>query len=89
MIGAGSGMSLAHHGGDATVYRPRPIARKAAVVDIRQRSSEAYKEILGRRIVTMEPESAYETGVKSLTESVSRIGELMVYLEQKYKLTEE
>jgi len=89
MIGAGSGISLVPHGGDATVNRPRPVARKAAVVDIRQRSSEAYKEILGRHIVTMEPESAYGTGVKSLTESVSRIGELMVYLEQKYKLTEE
>lgn len=89
MIGAGSGMSLAPHGGDATVYRPRPVPRKAAVVGIRQRSSEAYKEVLSRHIVAMEPESVYGTGVSSLTESVSRIGELMVYLEQKYKLTEE
>jgi hypothetical protein len=37
----------------------------------------------------MEPGTAYGERVGSQSERVSRIEELIVYLEQKYKLTEE
>ena len=89
MLGVGSEISVAPHRGEAMVYRQRPVSRETVAVDSRRRSREAYQEVLGRQIVAMEPGTAYGEGVGSQSECVSRIEELIVYLEQKYKLTEE
>ena len=89
MLGFGSEISVAPHGGEAMVYRQRPVSRETVAVDSRRRSREAYQEVLGRQIVAMEPGTAHGEGVGSQSERVSRIEELIVYLEQKYKLTEE
>ena len=88
MVGMGTGVSVSPQGGKASAYRLPLVARETSAAGGHGQFEEAFKEVLNRQLVAMEPRASYGSETVSSRREACGIGELIAHLERKYKLTE-